>query len=870
MLASLLSDTIKASSQVNSIFREHVNGMTTRNEQDKDKDVDLRMRGRIDKAEEKKMDDEDVSISSSRFHHLTPRAVDPLGGQSNDEQEEEQVVRKTVVRETRRGRSAISFLGALLRTLVLDIPLLTCFAMYMATITIEQYATTYILPEMDLMVFDPDRRTKEYTYYHRQCTWEDVTTDDEDDLIVQYDDMTTQDAVDLMMYHGASIYPNVLSPETANEVRDFVIKQNERGQDMIGVIENENRWSFGMRVDQDPSIAKALKEILSNEFLVAAIEQIMGPDPAVIEFTGITSAYGAKEQHYHADVVPEGNSAKWGRNFVPSYSLFIPLQNVTSAMGATDLCPGSHMCADGCYDFCNDHGFQVSGKRDNWPAGWGALVNQQTFHRGAAHIDEDGPHRVLFIMTFAPRPQFGKGALETRMIGQGGSYSLHWTQWGHTLRDFRDSEERMKQPWRVLRSLGLYKPRGARWGWDVVTQAAARIANNELGFYPADLEAFVKDGGFSFLPDYLQSPVPLGAYESNFAAWVPFYMETITLCREFLRSLYPKALAAYLVAVLTIGALFVKANSRRRLFWGSMGRLVLIHSTIYFLGWYCMYRVSVSSWGRSIIQERLYQFPELPHTVRAPSLPSTLPTEGDVMIFSDLQSEYLASNSQVLNVFHPGNNAFFERASEFAPSYRRLSPVLRGEVCVDMRRWMQREHRRLLVKNEQNDWAVLSSVRDQDKFCHQEMMKLANPYYKKALRQVEFAVTEAKFGYWRDTSLHQKWIPSLLEDLQNQLLDLEQVESRALNIGRSKPSTFKRVPGLLKLSTISISPVTIEAAKLPLDSLNADPEFEKPIEWMEQGMVVEAAYGSLMTGNCYALRGKLSSFLTALTHRSPR
>jgi len=183
---------------------------------------------------------------------------------------------------------------------------------------------------------------------------------------------------------------------------------------------------------------------------------------------------------------------------------------------------------------------------------------------------------------------------------------------------------------------------------------------------------------------------------------------------------------------------------------------------------------------------------------------------------------------------------------------------------------MQREHRRLLVKNEQNDWAVLSSVRDQDKFCHQEMMKLANPYYKKALRQVEFAVTEAKFGYWRDTSLHQKWIPSLLEDLQNQLLDLEQVESRALNIGRSKPSTFKRVPGLLKLSTISISPVTIEAATLPLESLNADPEFEKPIEWMEQGMVVEAAYGSLMTGNCYALRGKLSSFLTALTHRSPR
>jgi len=100
---------------------------------------------------------------------------------------------------------------------------------------------------------------------------------------------------------------------------------------MIDVIEPENRWSFGMRVDQDPSVAKALKEVLSNDFLVEAIEKIAGPDPAVIEFTGITAAYGATTQRYHADVVPDGNAAKWGRSFVPSYSLFIPLQNTTAA-----------------------------------------------------------------------------------------------------------------------------------------------------------------------------------------------------------------------------------------------------------------------------------------------------------------------------------------------------------------------------------------------------------------------------------------------------------------------------------------------------------------------------------------------------------
>lgn len=89
------------------------------------------------------------------------------------------------------------------------------------------------------------------------------------------------------------------------------------------------------------------------------------------------------------------------------------------------------MCADGCFDYCPTEGFQASGKADNWPMGYGALVNQQTMHRGAAHQDPNGPHRVVFILTFAPRPLYDNKHVETRMIGQGGSYSLHWTHWGH-------------------------------------------------------------------------------------------------------------------------------------------------------------------------------------------------------------------------------------------------------------------------------------------------------------------------------------------------------------------------------------------------------------------------------------------------------
>lgn len=158
-------------------------------------------------------------------------------------------------------------------------------------------------------------------------------------------------------------------------------------------------------------------------------------------------------------VTAGGSAAKYARHFVPSYSLFIPLQNTTAEMGATGVCPGTHMCS--AADFCEESGFQVSGPTNQWPMGAGALVNQQTTHRGEAHTK--GPYRVVFILTFAPRPRVGPFTVETRMIGTSGSYSLHWSQWGHTLSDFRDPKRHMK--WRSLRSLALYKSKDRYWGW---------------------------------------------------------------------------------------------------------------------------------------------------------------------------------------------------------------------------------------------------------------------------------------------------------------------------------------------------------------------------------------------------------------------
>lgn len=58
-------------------------------------------------------------------------------------------------------------------------------------------------------------------------------------------------------------------------------------------------------------------------------------------------------------------------------------------MGATHFCPGTHLCGEGAAEICDNGNpetspfLAASGDNNNWPAGWGALVNQQTIHRGA-------------------------------------------------------------------------------------------------------------------------------------------------------------------------------------------------------------------------------------------------------------------------------------------------------------------------------------------------------------------------------------------------------------------------------------------------------------------------------------------------------
>ena len=728
----------------------------------------------------------------------------------------------------------------------IEVPVMILFTGYRTTFLIEQFYAEYLEPLMDLQQTTEDRKPRELTYYHRTCTADDMSATDTPDLILRPEyNMSTDDAMQHMIEHGVSIYPNLLTEETAQEVREFVLRQNQKNEDMIYVIENEHRWSFFMKTDQDPSVVKALTEILSHDFLVESMEKIMGPNPAVIEFTAITSAYGAKVQRYHADVVPEGNGIKWGRTFIPSYSLFIPLQNVTGAMGATDVCPGSHMCAGGTFDYCPQHGFQVSGSNDNWPLGWGALVNQQLMHRGQAHSDPNGPHRVVFIVTFAPRPRFGKYEVETRSIAQGGSYSLHWQHWGHTLRDIANAPKYMAMPWRFIRAMGLWKSRGRQWGWDYITQATSRISNSENGYSYGELLAMLEAGKVNLVFKRLYGNIP-EEMDNSRDIWIPFYLSTLHKCRKVLRNIYVAAVVLYVMCV--VGGSFLLSRNRIRNTVSKLGRLCITHITIFLLGKLLFMRVANSTYGRNLRGKRSFRWPSSSQS-HVPKLPGTLPNDQDVMVFDDMQSDYLASYSDILNHKHPGNKAWFVLMEYYSSGYETLTPAIQTNLCSALTEWSRLQGSRILVKNSQSQWSEAThelAVR----FCYKEMIKTTNPYTREIIRQNDFLLMETKFGYWRDTRMHLDHIPSYLMQLQDRIMRTPITnQTTSVPISLFKPFSFPR--RLLMSSTLSPRrkvPTNMSSSEqaviyyLPTEKRSKGTRLS-----FEEGDKVEAAYSSLMT-----------------------
>jgi len=737
----------------------------------------------------------------------------------------------------------IRLLGWILRLILLDLSLVVLFALFIFSVLLHKIHDDFLYPQLQLMYFERDNRQfTDTTYYHRYCTGDDFTATSHLELIIQ-DNFTTEDSVQHMLTHGASIYPDLLTNKTAFELREWISRENKI-RDGWNVIESQNRYTWGININMHPMLQTFWKELASNEKLLNGLQAIVGPDPAIIEFTAITSSYGAQDQYIHADVVPDGSAVKFARSFVPSYSLFVPLQDTTYEMGATHVLPGSHLCSDGAGDHGDDYTLAMSGKDGVWSMGSGALLNQQTFHKGMGFTQEGAQDRVVLIATFAPRPNFRNG-VETRMIGQGGSYSLLWDQWGHTFSDYVHADKRMTEPQKTLRSLGLIKGNG----WTFVSSLSMRIANEDTEMTSDDLEHFIeKDQGFSFLPQSWQTNID---EESSISEWHAFLFGLLKKGESELNRIYLVALCAYIsgIIILTIAQRTLGLSKKRKetILYVTLRifcQLVTTHGLVVILAWLALIVVEDSNWAKSINARKAYRIPVA--DIDNPP-PSTIPYRMDILFAPHYTSDYFASYSRILDFAHPGNAYWKEITNKYSSSYATLSTDLQKRFCDTLIDWVTIE-RRFLKQDEERFWTLVDDEDELAKFCHRELVISFNPMLETMLRQIDSLQSETKFGRFRETSMQANIIPKYIQSWDYHLLlslKNREVEKKSKGIKKQlfattseqiQPTSFNRVIySQVRVGSLSINRFSM----LPFQSrsLPPMPSRMEPYEgvWLQEG-----------------------------------
>lgn len=323
-------------------------------------------------------------------------------------------------------------------------------------------------------------------------------------------DMTPGEAKAQTEKHGVAFVEQILSPTTASNLRQYILKAN---YEIEGTFIKENYNRFHIIPDPtEPSIQAALEEIASHKVFRPLIDAVLGPSSSLVALSVITNLYEAEGQDWHHDT--SMSHATHPNYFVPEYTLAIPLQDTTKEMGATGICPGTHKCdspmmdynvvkpmydkamrqyeeeqrrrelqgtgyikGDGTKDvekFSEDDDEMDSEDEDyeerpptldewlnyNLPcnvtasvnAGDGMLYNADLTHKGGAHYDPAAGERVQIFITFAGTRQ---SPSDRRFLPLGTVHSLHWKRWGHTIDDFLTMEE---QPWRMWHIFGLGLP----------------------------------------------------------------------------------------------------------------------------------------------------------------------------------------------------------------------------------------------------------------------------------------------------------------------------------------------------------------------------------------------------------------------------
>jgi hypothetical protein len=734
---------------------------------------------------------------------------------------------------TTTGVQGLVSIAVLLKWCLLEIPLLLSFALVLASYGLYDIYTGPIAQLVQSFQLSTDEvddtgfylaRDEEVTYYNRRCHQEDISTHDANDLLIT-PSLTQQQRRDVMMTHGAVVLPHVLQSTTAAALRDYLEGRHEvfhQGKlpwfEKFWDGDNGNRLALGLGPEDSPIIAQAMAEVGQNRQVQKTVEAVLGPNPAIVEVSTLSTMSGAEAQGIHTDSDFFGSSVLYSRTFLHSYTLFIALQNTTAKLGATTVCPGTHMCAnDDLEHLCmvqrednddqEDSGAPDAdgGRGNSFEAssnghtgreagmlhrGDGFMFNQNVWHRGPPNYDPQflGMNRVMFILTFISRREFDRG--DARQQGWGTYYYMRNNMWGQTFQDLKLAitptttwMNGMTLPWRFWRA--YCEGNSGRQATGAITwlEHWTRQMANYMDFYSyGELEEFKQLIETS-------SPIPNIFWGDNKTEdWYEYLKEMIGKVKEVSIKVYGGALGAYLGLYLvyalwtmlwsrkvsaTASSLSPKRSSgivRFLLF------LVIKHSLVLgvaSLAWYMIHH-------RSPLFQRIHSgrvvFKPFPSSTsptgsgvdnggsvaHLDGRVTTLPERMDVLIGTRFDAEWLGVYNDMLE-YHPGNKDWNQLIHQVAGTKLPTDVVVRA-LLEQTQKPVQGVSRRFLLQDyKMGYWMVMtpSEAFEENRraliMARYPLLKLQAKYWKEVL-------SESRFGLHRETAYSMKWVPLIVKD----------------------------------------------------------------------------------------------------------
>ena len=674
-----------------------------------------------------------------------------------------------------------------------DLLLVTVLALYGSAVLLEYSYDSYVKPMIESYRrkdrisgddFFPDF-DNDFTYYNRHCSKLDITTTSSTDLLVK-PEMTSEEAGDLMLKHGAVALQNILDNNTVAELRSYLasrhaIRHTLSWNEVMWNGEGGTRLSLGIGTEDHPAIQKALEKIGRNDLVRRTLSGILGEDPAIVEISTLTSLSGAHDQGIHSDTDWYGSSLNYARTFLHSYSFFVALQDTPQELGATTVCPGTHYCADNDLEsVCLQNGaFSVS-TNGYTGAEYGLLrkgdafiFNQNVWHRGPKVQDVDDQHtdRVMFILTFVSRNKASPS--DHRQQALGTYYYQRWSMWGATFEYLKDAGTAMVQPLSGLRALGLYHPSGRNIGQYWVETFCQQMSSGEYFYEAYELQEFKRRvlDRFSF-PDFLRSTSD---------EWEKFIPETMQIWVEVLADAY----LAILVVSISLWVLMRSANnddgkaeqiSNRH--HGSV-RLLGIHVALGCLFYAALYYVDNTSLAKSVQSGEIFvkPFPAPPVGTTTNTVgPSTFPERNDVLVATRYDAEFLASYDHFLDN-HPGNEewqSMVEIAATNLPLkvHQEAAQIIVSTMIGRKRELGYPSSRFLWQDPSTGAWRVMSEPAAVEE-TRRAILTHANRSVARSWQSLKYLLAEARFGANRDTDLARNVVPYFVQDVIESLFDVE-------------------------------------------------------------------------------------------------